>query len=35
MLDPLWAALLGLIAGLSMGVHLGPVYALLAFVAGG
>ena len=35
MLEPLWAALLGLIAGLAFGGHLSPVFALLATVAGG
>jgi hypothetical protein len=34
-LDPLWAALLGLVAGLSLGSHLQPLYTLLALVAGG
>ena len=35
MLDTLSAALLGLVAGLSLGSHLKPLYALLALVAGG
>ena len=35
MLDPLWAALLGLVAGVSMGGHWRPLYALLALVTGG
>ena len=35
MLDPLWAALLGLVAGLSMGEQLQSVYALLALLTGG
>jgi hypothetical protein len=33
-LDPLCAALLGLAAGLSIGVHLNPLYALLVRLAG-
>jgi hypothetical protein len=33
-LDPLWAALLGLVAGLSLGSHVGPFFALLALLAG-
>jgi hypothetical protein len=33
-LDPLWAALFGLVAGLSLGAHLQPLYTLLALVAG-
>ena len=35
MLDPLWAALLGLVAGLSMGGDWQPLYALLVLVTGG
>jgi len=34
-LDPLWAALLGFVAGASLGGYLRPLYALLALVAGG
>ena len=34
LLEPLWAALLGLVAGLAFGGHLNPLYALLAMVAG-
>jgi hypothetical protein len=34
-LEPLCAALLGLAAGLSIGAHLQPLYALLALLAGG
>jgi len=35
MFESLWAALLGLAVGVSLGVHLQPFYALLALVAGG
>jgi hypothetical protein len=35
MLDPLWAALLGLVAGLSLGEQLQSVYALLVLLTGG
>jgi hypothetical protein len=35
MLDPLLAALLGLVAGLSLGGEWQPLYALLALVTGG
>jgi hypothetical protein len=35
MLDPLWAALLGLVAGLSMGDQWQSAYALLVLVSGG
>jgi hypothetical protein len=34
-LDPLWAALLGLAAGVSLGGHLKPLCTLLAILAGG
>ena len=34
-LDPLWAALLGLCVGLSLGGQLPSFHALLALVAGG
>jgi hypothetical protein len=34
-LDPLWAALLGLVVGLSLGSHLGSHLSLLALFAGG
>jgi hypothetical protein len=33
--EPLWAALLGFVAGLSMGDPWRPLYALLALVTGG
>jgi len=34
-LDPLWAALLGLAAGVSIGLHLAPLHGLLALLPGG
>ena len=34
-LDPLWAALLGLAAGVSVGTHLTSLHWLLALLAGG
>jgi hypothetical protein len=33
-LDPLWAALIGLVVGLSLGGHLASVPSLLALIAG-
>jgi hypothetical protein len=33
--DPLWAALLGLVAGLSLASHLQTIHALLVLMAGG